>query len=227
MSAFLFRLSALAVRFLCPLVALALSSPETMGKYYLFISYFTFVVGVSALELAVPFSRKYLRCRGDKQRRLVFAGFMTNQMVVTTALAIPAGMLVASWAGVPAILIPMFCLSLATEACVNEVGRFFWNIVAGPDSSLHLHFGDRWLCLPRGRGPHRCDVHDHLGRKHLHHGLGVEGMGQQQSAYAAKARSLAEGRTDTCESVASRFASAVCAHAASGLATSARAYASG
>lgn len=128
MPAFLFRLSALAVRFLCPLVALALSSPETMGKYYLFISYFTFVVGVSALELAVPFSRKYLRCRGDKQRRLVFAGFMTNQMVVTTALAIPSGILVASWAGVPAMLIPMFCLSLATEACVNEVGRFFWNI---------------------------------------------------------------------------------------------------
>jgi hypothetical protein len=128
MPALLFRLSALAIRFLCPLVALALSDADTMGKYYLFISYFTFVVGVSALELAVPFSRKFLRCRGDRQRRLVFAGFMTNQIVVTAALAVPAGMLVASWAGVPAVLIPLFCLSLATEACVNEVGRFFWNI---------------------------------------------------------------------------------------------------
>lgn len=128
MPAFLFRLSALAIRFLCPLAALALSNADTMGKYYLFISYFTFVVGVSALELAVPFSRKFLRCRGDRQRRLLFTGFMANQMVVTTALAVPAGILVGSWAGVPAVLIPLFCLSLATESCVNEVGRFFWNI---------------------------------------------------------------------------------------------------
>lgn len=128
MLAFFFRLSALAIRFLCPLTALALSNAETMGKYYLFISYFTFVVGVSALELAVPFSRKFLRCKSDSQRRLVFTGFLANQIVVTMALAVPAGILVAGWAGVPTALIPLFCLSLATEACVNEVGRFFWNI---------------------------------------------------------------------------------------------------
>ena len=128
MQAFLFRLSALAIRFLCPLVALALSNAETMGKYYLFISYFTFVVGVSSLELAVLFSWKFLRCRSDRQRRLVFTGFLVNQVVVTSALAIPAGVLVAEWAGIPVGLIPLFCLSLATEACVNEIGRFFWNI---------------------------------------------------------------------------------------------------
>ena len=128
MQAFIFRFSALATRFLCPLAALALSNAETMGKYYLFISYFTFVVGVSALELAVPFSRKFLRCKSDKKRRLIFSGFLGNQVVVTTVLAIPTGVLVSSWAGVPAVLIPLFCLSLATEGCVNEVGRFFWNI---------------------------------------------------------------------------------------------------
>lgn len=128
MQAFLFRFSALAIRFLCPLAALALSNAETMGKYYLFISYFTFVVGVSALELAVPFSRKFLRCKSDKKRRLVFNGFLGNQVVVTTVLAFPTGVLVSSWAGVPAVLIPLFCLSLATEGFVNEVGRFFWNI---------------------------------------------------------------------------------------------------
>jgi len=125
---FLFRLSALAIRFLCPLAALALSDAETMGAYYLFISYFTFVVGVSSLELAVLFSRKYLRCKSDKPRRILFSGFLTNLIAVTTALAIPTGVLVAGWAGVPTDLIPLFCLSLATEACVNEVGRFFWNI---------------------------------------------------------------------------------------------------
>lgn len=128
MVAYFFRLSALAIRFLCPLAALALSNTETMGRYYLFISYFTFVVGVSALELAIPFSRMFLRGRSDRQRQLIFSGFMANQIVITAALAIPAGVLIASWAGVPTALIPLFCLSLATEASVNEVGRFFWNI---------------------------------------------------------------------------------------------------
>jgi hypothetical protein len=128
MHAFIFRVLALAIRFLCPLAALALSDAETMGAYYLFISYFTFVVGISALELAVPFSRKFLRCRSVRRRRILFTGFQTNQVVVTTALAIPAGTLVAGWAGVPLVLIPLFCLALATEACVNEIGRFFWNI---------------------------------------------------------------------------------------------------
>lgn len=128
MQAFLFRLSALAIRLLCPLAVLAVSDAKTMGSYYLFISYFTFVVGISALELAVPFSRKFLRCKSDRQRRLLFTGFLTNQVVVTTSLAIPAGLLVSVWAGVPIALIPLFCLCLATEACVNEVGRFFCNI---------------------------------------------------------------------------------------------------
>jgi hypothetical protein len=128
MRALFFRFSALALRFGCPLAALVLSNAETMGKFYLFISFFTFVVGVSALELAVPFSRKFLRCKSDKQRRLIFSGFLSNQVLVTTVLAFPAGVFVSSWAGVPAVLIPLFCLSLATEACVNEVGRLFWNI---------------------------------------------------------------------------------------------------
>ena len=128
MQHFVLRFLALAIRFLCPLVALALSDAETMGAYYLFISYFTFVVGITSLELAVPFSRKYLRCKSDKQRRLLFSGFMVNQAIVSTLLSIPAGALAVSWAGVPAPLILLFCLALATEACVNEVGRFFWNI---------------------------------------------------------------------------------------------------
>ncbi len=99
-----------------------------MGAYYLFISYFTFVVGVSSLELAVPFSRKYLRCKSDKQRRILYSGFLTNLITVTAALSIPTGVLVAAWAGVSIDLIPLFCVCLATEACVNEIGRFFWNI---------------------------------------------------------------------------------------------------
>lgn len=125
---YFWRLSALGIRFLCPLVVLALSNAETMGAYYLFVSYFTFVVGVSSLELAVPFSRKYLRCKSDRPRRILFSGFLTNLIAVTTVLVIPAGVLFAGWAGVPIDLTPLFCLALATEAWVNESGRFFFNI---------------------------------------------------------------------------------------------------
>jgi hypothetical protein len=128
MQAFLFRVATLAIRFLCPLAVLALSSAEKMGEYYLFMSYFTFVVGVSALELAVPFSRKFLRCKSDRHRRLVFSGFLANQIYVTTILAFPAGIMVSAWTNMPISVIPFFCLTLLTETCVNEVGRFFWNI---------------------------------------------------------------------------------------------------
>lgn len=128
MLAFFFRLSSLAIRFLCPLAILALSNAETMGNYYIFTSYFTFFVGISALEMGVPFSRRFLRCNSEKRRRCVFSGFLVNLAVVTTVVAIPASLFVASWAGVSNFLIPLFFLSLVTEACVNEVGRFFWNI---------------------------------------------------------------------------------------------------
>ena len=128
MQAFFFRVASLVIRFLCPLAVLALSSAEKMGEYYLFMSYFTFVVGVTALELAVPFSRKFLRCKSDMHRRLVFSGFMANQIYVTTILAVPAGIMVSAWTKVPISVIPLFCLTLLTETCVNEIGRFFWNI---------------------------------------------------------------------------------------------------
>jgi hypothetical protein len=125
---FILRFFALAIRFICPLAALTLSDAETMGAYYLFISYFSFVVGISSLELAVPFSKKYLRCKSDMQQRVLFSGFLVNLTIVSTVLAIPTGVISMSWAGVPSALIPLFCLVIATEACVNEVGRFFWNI---------------------------------------------------------------------------------------------------
>lgn len=128
MQHFVLRFLALTIRFVCPLAALTLSDAETMGAYYLFISYFSFVVGISSLELAVPYSKKYLRCKSDLQRKILFSGFLVNLTIVSTALAIPTGVISVGWAAVPSALIPMFCLAIATEACVNEVGRFFWNI---------------------------------------------------------------------------------------------------
>lgn len=128
MQAFFFRLFALLIRFICPLAALALSSVETMGKYYLFVSYFMLVSGIATLELAVPFSRKYLLSKNNIQRRIIFGDFIINQSLVSLTLAIPACIFVSIWADIPLQLIPLFCLSVATEGCAIEGNRFFWNI---------------------------------------------------------------------------------------------------
>ncbi len=128
MQGFIFRFSALGIRFLCPIVALTLSNVETMGKYYIFISYFTFAVGVSSLELAVPFSRKFILSKSARQKKILFSGFLANQIVVSTALSIPIAFFASSWFDLPLLLASSFCLLLTTEACVNESSRFFWNI---------------------------------------------------------------------------------------------------
>jgi hypothetical protein len=125
---FIYRLASMGLRFCCPLLILAVSTPETMGSYYLFSVYFTFVVFLIALELAVPFSRKYLRRDRPAWRRKVFSSFVATQLGLSAVLAAPVALVY--WLGADAgpVLVVLFALAILTETCVNEVGRFFWNI---------------------------------------------------------------------------------------------------
>jgi hypothetical protein len=126
--AFAYRVLALGLRFGCPLLILAMSTPEMMGKYYLFIAYFTFVVFLIAMETAIPFSRKYLRQRNESRRRSVFTSFVASQFVLSLVLAVPATGVFFLGASGPVYLMALFLAAVISEACVNEVGRFFWNI---------------------------------------------------------------------------------------------------
>lgn len=128
MRSFVYRAASLGLRFACPLFILAISTPALMGKYYLFAAYFTFVVFLIALELAIPFSRKYLRQRRQAGQRKVFTAFMLSQFGLSLVLAVPATAVYFLGAPGSPCLILLFALAVVSEACINELGRFFWNI---------------------------------------------------------------------------------------------------
>src|SRR5687768_10276173 len=88
--AFAYRVASMGLRFACPLFILAVSTPTLMGAYYLFAAYFTFVVFLIALELAIPFSRKYLRHQREARQRKVFTSFVLSQLGLSLVLAVPA-----------------------------------------------------------------------------------------------------------------------------------------
>lgn len=127
MKSFAYRLVSMGARFCCPLIILAISTPATMGEYYLFTTYFTFIVFLIALELGVPFSRKYLRSSGPGKRR-VFASFVITQLALSFTLAAPATAVYFIGASGMPLVVVLFFFAVVTESCVNEVGRFFWNI---------------------------------------------------------------------------------------------------
>lgn len=128
MQSFIYRLASMGLRFCCPLLILAISTPEMMGGYYLFSVYFTFVVFLIALELAVPFSRKYLRRDRAAWRRRVFSSFVATQLELSAVLAIPVALVYGLGADAGPGRVALFGLAIVSETCVNEVGRFFWNI---------------------------------------------------------------------------------------------------
>ena len=128
MRAFNFRLYALVLRFLCPLAVLFLTNPEMMGQYYIFISYFTFAVTISGLELAVPFASKFLRGKTERQRDIILNAFIKNQIALTLFISLPASVIIANMIEIPSTLVPFLFVALASESTVNELNRFYWNI---------------------------------------------------------------------------------------------------
>lgn len=128
MESFIYRLASMGLRFSCPLLILAVSTPAMMGKYYLFSAYFTFVVFLIALELAIPYSRRYLRRDQPAWRRRVFSSFVVSQLGLSVALAVPVCVVYFVGSEAAPSLVLLFALVVISETCINEVGRFFWNI---------------------------------------------------------------------------------------------------
>lgn len=128
MSSFLFRLSALALKFGCPLLILHLASQSELGKYYLSTSFLTFVVMVIALEMAIPFSSFYLKARSDRGRRRVFTIFLLSQGAIASLLCMVPTLLCIALADLPGPVMLMLPAVLVVETCSSEVGRFFWNV---------------------------------------------------------------------------------------------------
>lgn len=135
MRSLIYRVLSLGLRFGCPLFILYISSPEVLGSYYLFNTFFTFAVFLISLELAIPFSRSYLKARSVWQKRKVFSSMIINQGILAIALALPLTIFHYFTNPISPIVAIFFFFTLVTGACANETGRFFWNIGQGDHAS--------------------------------------------------------------------------------------------
>lgn len=126
---FFYRLASLAIRFGCPILVLRVSTPELLGRYYLFTAFFTSVVYCISLETSQPFSRQFLTTTNEIGKRKVFRAFVTTQALLSLTLSLPCVVFYALWMdGGTLLMAPLLFLAFVTEACVNESGRFFWNV---------------------------------------------------------------------------------------------------
>lgn len=123
------RLVSLAIRFGCPLVILEISNADKLGEYYLFATYFTISVFLIAMELSVPFARRYLTLENSPDKRSSFSLLIVSVAIVSSVLGIPAAVMYsylfdqASWLNIACAY-----AAIVVEACVNEIGRFYWNV---------------------------------------------------------------------------------------------------
>lgn len=125
---FVYRLLSLGMRFGCPLLILYVSNPALLGEYYLFSSAYTLLVFLVSLEIGVVFSGRYLQSRSSGGQREIFAQLNTTQAWLSLILATPVIVIFALAKSVPADITLLLVLFVISEACVNESGRFFWNI---------------------------------------------------------------------------------------------------
>ena len=135
MSSLFFRALSLAIRFGCPLLILYLTDSSVLGSYYLFTTFFTVAIFFIALELAIPFSRLYLRAKSDQLRKKVFTSLVLSQGALAALLGLPIVAFHAVTTSMSIYLSVLFYFALVTGAYVNEVGRFFWNIGLGSTAS--------------------------------------------------------------------------------------------
>jgi hypothetical protein len=99
-----------------------------MGAYYIFVAYFTFFATLSAVELSVPYSRKFRKVRSQRCERVIFDGFLTTVFIVAFVIAAPATIVFSMVLDLNWGLMPVVYFCLVLEAAANELVRFFWNI---------------------------------------------------------------------------------------------------
>lgn len=125
---FIYRLLSLGMRFGCPLLILYISNPALLGEYYLFLIAYTFVVFLVSLEIGIVFSGRYLQSRSSANQREIFTQLISTQAWLGLILATPVIIIYAFTKSISADIVSLLVLFVISEACVNESGRFFWNI---------------------------------------------------------------------------------------------------
>lgn len=128
MRSFIYRLLSLGMRFGCPLLILYISNPGLLGEYYLFSTAYTLLVFLVSLEIGVVFSARHLQARSSISQRKIFTQLNSTQALLGLILATPVIVVYALAKSLSAHIALLLVFFLISEACVNESGRFFWNI---------------------------------------------------------------------------------------------------
>lgn len=78
--------------------------------------------------MAIPFSRKYLAARSQSHKKKIFTSLILTQATLACMLAMPITLFHCITASISPFVSILFFFALTTGACVNEAGRFFWNV---------------------------------------------------------------------------------------------------
>lgn len=128
MTDFVCRLAALAIKFAVPIFILSLSNQAELGHYYLSTGVLIFVVTLIGLEMAIPFAARYLSARTERQRRRVFSTLFLTLVPTGFLLSAPAVAFCALQTRQELSVLAWLPVVFTVELCVNELGRFHWNV---------------------------------------------------------------------------------------------------
>ncbi len=133
------------------LILVYLTGPE-LGKYYLFTITASTIVFFISLEIAVPSSKKYLRAWHTDIKKNVFTSLLCTQFSQGLLFTFPIMLVFGSYLNLSPIMIILSTIYLITEACVNETGRFFWNIGEVFNASIRDFFRALFFAVSIGMG---------------------------------------------------------------------------
>lgn len=128
MKSFVYRLSGLLLKFICPLVILYRLDSTELGKYYLATTFLTFSAMLVGLEMASANSALYLKESEANNKNIVFSTFVYNQLIISLVLSIFPAVVCWYLTDLPMKLIVLIPFLIAIESCSTEIGRFLWNI---------------------------------------------------------------------------------------------------
>lgn len=125
----LVRAATLGIRFLLPILILALATQEELGRYYLFAAAIALVVFFGTFELNIFFAKSYIEARSADLIFHHFKALLTATLFLYAVLGTPALLCFLWWTEENNPL--LYCgviFYASTEIVANEHGRFLTNI---------------------------------------------------------------------------------------------------
>ncbi|MDH4395554.1 MAG: hypothetical protein QE278_07740 [Limnobacter sp.] len=123
------RAGTVGIRFLLPVLVLAIANQEELGRYYLYTAAIALIIFSTTCEINLFFSKAYVQ---DPSQSLIFQhfiGLLTTALILNTTFGSPILVSFLWWSGERDFKIYVaFFYYLNSEVVVNEYGRYLTNI---------------------------------------------------------------------------------------------------